>query len=121
MTTNMQNQLPPPPSNKMNMQQFISDIVTETYLNNSHYQVIYNELEIILGNKNSRRLSNSELVDYFEQHKLVENEKFIKYICNKNNLFNNIYTDHYKNNIKDFELMTTLESMCQCWLMYLYH
>lgn len=81
----------------------------------------YDELEIIVGNKNSRRLSNSELVDYFEKHKLLENEKCMEYICSKNELFNNIYTDHYKKNKKDFELMTTLESMCQCWLMYLYH
>ena len=81
----------------------------------------YDDLEIIVGNKNSRRLSNSELVDYFEKHKLLENEKCMKYICSKNELFNKIYTDHYKNNKKDFELMTRLESMCQCWLMYLYH
>ena len=81
----------------------------------------YDELETILGNKNSRRLSNSELVDYFEKHKLLENEKCMEYICSKNELFNKIYTDHYKNNKKDFELMTRLESMCQCWLMYLYH
>ena len=117
----MQNQLPTPPSNKMNMQQFTSDIVTETYLNNSHYQVIYNDLEIIVGNKISMRLCNSELVDYFEKHKLVENEKCMEYICSNNELFNNIYTGHYKKNKKDFELMTTLEGMCQCWLMYLYH
>ena len=77
----MQNQLPTPPSNKMNMQQFTSGIVTETYLNNSHYQVIYNDLEIIVGNKISMRLCNSELVDYFEKHKLVENEKCMEYIC----------------------------------------
>jgi len=81
----------------------------------------YDDLEIIVGNKNSRRLSNSELVGYFEKHRLLENEKCMEYICSKNELFNKIYTDHYKNNKKDFELMTRLESMCQCWLMYLYH
>ena len=81
----------------------------------------YDDLEIIVGNKNSRILSNSELVGYFEKHRLLENEKCMEYICSKNELFNKIYTDHYKNNKKDFELMTRLESMCQCWLMYLYH
>ena len=106
MTTNMENHPPSPP--------------LEIAVNKLHSD-FYDELETILGNKNSRRLSNSELVDYFEKHKLLENEKCMEYICSKNELFNKIYTDHYKNNKKDFELMTRLESMCQCWLMYLYH
>lgn len=106
MTTNMENYPPSPP-----LESAVNKLPSD----------FYDDLEVILKNKNSMRLSNGELVGYFEKHRLLENEKCMEYICSKNELFNKIYTHHYKNNKKDFELMTRLESMCQCWLMYLYH
>ncbi len=81
----------------------------------------YEKLDNILKNINSMKLNNKELIDYFEEKKILEDSSFIKYLQIKNTIFKNIYNDHYINNKKSFILMNKIESMCQCWLMYLYH
>lgn len=120
MTTNIQNYPPKPPGN-IEINKLPSDIVTKIYLDNFHYDIIYDDIQTILNDECSLRLSSEKLLEYFKKHKLIENKSCMKYICSIDNLFNKIYTAHYKNNEKNFILMETLESMCQCWLMYLYH
>ena len=85
------------------------------------YDIIYDNLQIILKKKESIYLNNSELLEYFEKHKLIQNKKLIEFLCNKDQLFNDIYKNHYLENKISFKLMEKLESMCQSWLMYLYH
>lgn len=120
MTTNIQNYPPTPPGN-IEINKLPSDIVTKIYLDNFQYDIIYDDIQRILDDDCSIRLCCDKLIEYFKKHKLIENEKCMKYICSIDDLFNRIYTTHYKDNKKDFILMKTLESMCQCWLMYLYH
>jgi hypothetical protein len=89
-----------------------------TKLNNN---VIYEELTNILNQEDSMRLDNTALVKYFENNEILYNNELIQYICSKNSIFNNIYRDHYIVNKKTFIYMDHINSMCQCWLMYLYH
>ena len=59
--------------------------------------------------------------NYFTSKKIISDEKLIYYLRNKNNIFDAVYNTHYVRNTNDFILMDTLNSMCQSWLMYLYH
>lgn len=45
----------------------------------------------------------------------------IEYLCNKNPLFKEMYTEHYVKNHKNFVRMSTLESFVLSILMYMYH
>jgi hypothetical protein len=114
----MLSNLPKPP---ININILPQDIKTKIYLDNFQYDIIYDNLQIILKKKNSIYLNNSELLEYFEKHKLIQNKKLMEFLCNKDQLFNDIYKNHYLENKISFKLMEKLESMCQSWLMYLYH
>ena len=96
------------------------DIYVNTYYDNSNYDNMYKELKQILQ-QSASSLDNSKLVDYFNRCNLIYNNGFIEYICDKDDVFNQIYTSHYVKCDQSFKLMTCLQSMCQSWLMYLYH
>ena len=82
---------------------------------------IYLELQQILEHEKSTKLENTLLVNYFKKHNLITNELFIEYLIKKNTIFDKIYRTHYIEGQCTFILMNKIESMCQCWLMYLYH
>jgi len=98
-----------------------NDVKKHIYNEHFHYDMIYSELVQILDNANSRSLDVSELSDYFTSKKILDDKKLIYYLINKNNIFDTIYEQHYIKNKINFVLMNKLDSMCQSWLMYLYH
>jgi len=98
-----------------------SDIKNKIYFDDFYYDDIYNELQKILDHKESTELNNTLLVNYFIENHLITNELFIEYLCKKNNIFSTIYSTHYIENKCSFRLLNKMQSMCQCWLMYLYH
>ena len=97
------------------------DIKKHIYTEHFQYEIVYSEIRQILDNNNSHRLDNTDLVNYFTSKKIISDEKLIYYLRNKNNIFDAVYNTHYVRNTNDFILMDTLNSMCQSWLMYLYH
>ena len=97
------------------------DIKKHIYTEQFQYEIIYSEIRQILDNNNSHRLDNTDLVNYFTSKKIISDEKLIYYLRNKNNIFDSVYNSHYVRNTNEFILMDTLNSMCQSWLMYLYH
>jgi hypothetical protein len=90
-------------------------------MDNLYNDAIYLELQKILDHTLSTKLNNTLLVNYFKEHNLITNELFIEYLINNNSIFKDIYRTHYIEGKCTFVLMNKLESMCQCWLMYLYH
>jgi hypothetical protein len=97
------------------------DIVEKIYLDHFNYENRYREIETILQNERSRALNNNELTTHFRKENILKDVSFVQYLREKNNIFSEIYKTHYIDNAKQFVLMNNLESMCQCWLMYLYH
>jgi len=106
---------------EINLNELPEDIVTKIYLDYFNYENKYAEIKNILDDKNSRSLNNLELTNYFIKENILKDVSFVQYLCEKNKLFNEIYKIHYIDKNKQFMLMNNLESMCQCWLMYLYH
>ena len=53
--------------------------------------------------------------------RLLNHPCAIEYLCIKNPLFKQMYTDHYLKNNKYFVLMTTLQSFVLSILMHMYH
>ena len=106
----LDNIIPPVPPSKSSLE--------GTKLNNN---IIYEELTNILNQEDSKSLDNTSLVKYFENNEILDNLELIQYMCSNNSIFNNIYRDHYIVNNKTFTYMDNINSMCQCWLMYLYH
>jgi hypothetical protein len=51
----------------------------------------------------------------------IENERFIKFVREKNKIFSDIYHEHYILNKKSFICKKINESFALSWLMYLYH
>jgi hypothetical protein len=99
----------------------LSDDVKNYITKPKQYDTIYSEIKEILNNEKSMRLDNTDLLQYFISNFILQDESLINYLRNNDNIFNMIYTSHYIRNQIDFVLMNKLESMCQCWLMYLYH
>ena len=97
------------------------DIVKKIYLDHFNYENRYREIETILQNERSRALNNNELTTHFRKENILKDVSFVQYLREKNNIFSEIYKTHYIDNAKQFVLMNNLESMCQSWLMYLYH
>ncbi len=106
---------------EINLNELPEDIVKKIYLEHFNYENKYAEIKNILDDKNSRSLNNLQLTNYFIKEKILEDVSFVQYLREKNKLFNDIYKMHYIDNKKQFVLMNKLESMCQYWLMYLYH
>jgi len=115
--------IPPFPHDGINedIKKIPQDIKTKIFNEYFKYDLEYEKLDNILKNIDSRKLNNKELIDYFEEKKILEDSSFIKYLQIKNTIFKKIYNDHYINHKNTFILMDKLNSMCQCWLMYLYH
>ena len=74
----------------------------------------YNKLDLKIKIKLLKQLD-------FRKENILKDVSFVQYLREKNNIFSEIYKTHYIDNAKQFVLMNNLESMCQCWLMYLYH
>lgn len=100
----------------------LSDDVKK-YINNKpdQYDIIYSDITQIVKNEKSRRLDTTELLHYFTSNHILQDKNLITYLRNNDYIFNNVYNKHYVQGSIDFIMMNRLESMCQCWLMYLYH
>ena len=100
----------------------LSDDV-KNYITNKpdQYDIIYSNITQILKNDNSQCLDTTELLHYFTSNPILQDKTLITYLRNKDDIFNNVYNKHYVQNSIEFIMMNRLESMCQCWLMYLYH
>lgn len=100
----------------------LSDDVKNYITNNpEQYDIIYNEITQIVKNDKSHSLDNTDLLHYFTSNPILQDKNLITYLRNKDDIFDTIYEKHYVQNSNDFVLMNKLESMCQSWLMYLYH
>lgn len=100
----------------------LSDDVKNYITNNpEQYDIIYNEITQIVKNDKSHSLDNTDLLHYFTSNPILQDKNLITYLRNKDDIFDTIYEKHYIQNSNDFVLMNKLESMCQSWLMYLYH
>ena len=60
-----------------------------------YYDIIYSELSQILNSDSSHHLDNTELVCYFISKNILEDDKLIYYLRNKNNIFDTVYNKHY--------------------------
>ena len=100
----------------------LSDDVKK-YINNKpdQYDIIYSDITQIVKNDKSQCLDTTELLHYFTSNHILQDKTLITYLRNKDDIFNNVYNKHYVQGSIDFIMMNRLESMCQCWLMYLYH
>ncbi len=100
----------------------LSDDV-KNYITNKpdQYDIIYSNITQILKNDKSHCLDTTELLHYFTSNPILQDKTLITYLRNKDDIFNNVYNKHYVQNSIEFIMMNRLESMCQCWLMYLYH
>ena len=100
----------------------LSDDVKNYITNNQdQHNSIYSDITQILKNDKSQCLDNTELLHYFTTNPILQDKNLITYLRNKDDIFDTIYEKHYVQNSNDFVLMNKLESMCQSWLMYLYH
>ena len=100
----------------------LSDDVKNYITNNQdQYNIIYSDITQILKNDKSQCLDTNELLHYFTTNPILQDKNLITYLRNKDDIFNNVYNKHYVRNSIEFIMMNRLESMCQCWLMYLYH
>ena len=106
---------------EINLNELPEDIVKKIYLDYFNYENKYAEIKKILDDKNSRSLNNLQLTNYFIKENILKDVSFVQYLREKNKIFDGTYKTHYIDNIKHFVLMNKLESMCQFWLMYLYH
>jgi len=108
------NQYPPEPPNVI-----LEDMKIKIYDEYFEHDLEYEKIVKLLKNKNSMTLNSIDLIDYFEENNILDNSSFIEYLKKKDSIFEKIYNDH--KNTNTFRLMNKLDSMCQCWLMYLYH
>ena len=100
----------------------LSDDVKNYITNNpEQYDIIYSEITQIVKNDKSYSLDNTDLLHYFTSKPILQDKNLITYSRNKDDIFDTVYNKHYVQNSNDFVLMNKLESMCQSWLMYLYH
>ncbi|MDA9072755.1 hypothetical protein N9K75_02650 [bacterium] len=95
----------------------------KNYITNKpdQYDIIYSDITQIVKNNNSQCLDNTDLLHYFTSTPILQDKNLITYLRNKDDIFNTVYNKHYVQGSIDFIMMNRLESMCQCWLMYLYH
>jgi hypothetical protein len=95
----------------------------KNYITNKpdQYDIIYSDITQILKNDKSHCLDNTDLLHYFTSKPILQDKNLITYLRNKDDIFDTVYNKHYVQNSIEFIMMNRLESMCQCWLMYLYH
>tara|TARA_A100001015_G_scaffold129603_1_gene143760 strand:- start:5088 stop:5414 length:327 start_codon:yes stop_codon:yes gene_type:complete len=84
------------------------------------YKLKYNDLTQILNSELSQKLNISLLLPYVQEN-ILNDKEYISFLLKINNVFKNIYTQHYINHQKNFILMNVNESFALSWLMYLYH
>ena len=101
-----------------NLSEDVKNYITN---NPEQYDIIYSEITQIVKNDKSHSLDNTDLLHYFTSNPILQDKNLITYLRNKDDIFDTIYEKHYVQNSNDFVLMNKLESMCQSWLMYLYH
>jgi hypothetical protein len=122
-TSNMTNTTPllVPELPAVNFDNLSDDV--KNYITNKpdQYDIIYSNITQILKNDNSQCLDNTDLLHYFTSNPILQDKNLITYLRNKDDIFNTVYNKHYVQNSIEFIMMNRLESMCQCWLMYLYH
>lgn len=100
----------------------LSDDVKNYITNNQdQYNIIYSDITQILKNDKSQCLDTNELLHYFTTNPILQDKNLITYLRNNDDIFNTVYSKHYVQGSIDFIMMNRLESMCQSWLMYLYH
>ena len=73
----------------------------------------------LLHTKSAMSLEHKPLLEPAKA--LLNHPCAIEYLCRKNPLFKQIYTDHYVKNKKHYELTTTLQSFVLSILMHMYH
>lgn len=84
------------------------------------YNLKYNDLIQILNSDTCQKLDIRLLLSYVQEN-ILNDQEYISYLLKINNVFKNIYTQHYINHQKNFKLMNVNESFALSWLMYLYH
>ena len=80
------------------------------------YNLKYNDLTQILNSDTCQKL----VLPYIQKN-ILNDQEYISFLLKINNVFKNIYTQHYINHKKNFKLMNVNESFALSWLMYLYH
>jgi hypothetical protein len=116
-----ENYFPPSPPEAIleDMKKIPENIKTKIYNEYFKHDLKYEKIVTLLKNENSMTLNSIDLINYFKKNDLLNNYSFIEYLKKKDSIFKKIYNDH--ETINTFILMNKLDSMCQCWLMYLYH
>ena len=95
-------------------------IFEEHFSKTQIYPIKYSILMSHVESKECKNLNCGKLISMIET--FIEDEEFCQYVCNQNELFSQIYNDHYGFSPKKaFKLMNNLESLTASWLMYLYH
>ena len=84
------------------------------------YNLKYNDLTQILNSNTCQKLDITLLLPYIQKN-ILNDQEYISFLLKINNVFKNIYTQHYINHKKNFKLMNVNESFALSWLMYLYH
>lgn len=84
------------------------------------YNLKYNDLTQILNSDTCQKLDIKLLLPYIQKN-ILNDQEYISFLLKINNVFKNIYTQHYINHKKNFKLMNVNESFALSWLMYLYH
>uniref|UniRef100_A0A6C0KWC9 Uncharacterized protein n=1 Tax=viral metagenome TaxID=1070528 RepID=A0A6C0KWC9_9ZZZZ len=84
------------------------------------YEKKYAILMNIIKNRDAS-MFNSQFKLMEEIKTFIENKNFISFLREKNELFSDIYKEHYILNNKAYVNMSTIESLSVSWLVNLYH
>lgn len=94
-------------------------IFDENFSKDVIYQKKYSLLMEHITSLECQQLHHNRLKEMIKT--FINDSGFISYICERNQLFSQIYHKHYVLNQKSFVLMDNLNSLALSWLMYLYH
>ena len=88
---------------------------------NDHFRILnqYTEIMTIVNSKESINLNGKALVNVM--YNVLKNKKLVTYLCEHQIIFRTIYKQHIEEGNKSYDLLNTTQSICLCWLMYLYH
>jgi len=109
------------PIPEFNVGELPVEIVRKIYQDYFNFESRYAEIMDIVGGRDSRSLNNTGLVSHFMAERVLDDATFVQYLKENDPTFRQVYTIHYVDNITSFKMMNKMESMCQSWLMYLYH
>ena len=105
---------------KKNLQEKLPcEITLKIY--NDHFRILnqYTEIMTIVNSKESINLNGKALVNVM--YNVLKNKKLVTYLCEHQIIFRTIYKQHIEEGTKSYDLLNTTQSICLCWLMYLYH